>query len=72
MKGAKKMIKEEDYVYLKCLVTAALPLGPVKISEGPIDPDVLDLIPVHSDNKVIERYKTKPLCFFVDDVILTK
>ena len=63
------MIKERDFVYLKCLVVSAMPLAPVKISDEPIEPDVVDLIPVYSNGKIIERFRDKPLSFLVETVI---
>jgi len=52
-----KMIKEGDYVYLKCLVTLAMPMGPIRTSNDPIhttinpEPDVVDLIPVDCESQ---------------------
>lgn len=61
------MIRTGDYVYIKCLVTAAMPLGTGIVN--PDDPDVVDLIPVDNENNIIKRYENKPLCLFIADVM---
>ncbi len=63
------MIKSGSYVYVKFLVINAMPLAPVKISDDPIEPDIVDLIPVYSNGKIIERFRDKPLSFLVETVI---
>lgn len=63
------MIKEGSYVYIKCLVTSAMPLGPIKTSDEPIEPDVVDVILCHPSGEVMERFNNKPISFLVADVV---
>ncbi len=63
------MIKTGNYVYIKCLVTSAMPLGPIKTSDEPIEPDVVDVIPVNSDSNIIERFRDKPMSFLMSEVV---
>ena len=63
------MIKEGSYVYIKCLVTSAMPLGPIKTSDELIEPDVVDVIPVNSDSNIIERFRDKPMSFLMSEVV---
>lgn len=63
------MIKENDYVYVKCLVVSAMPLGSIKTSEDPIEPDVVDVIPCQPSGEVIERFRHQPISFLVEDVL---
>lgn len=61
-------IAEGDFVYLKCLVMAAMPLGTV-LSNEPIEPDVVDLIPVDCDGNIIKRFAERPMCVFIKDIL---
>ena len=63
------MIKENDYVYIKCLVTSAMPLGPLKTSDEPIEPDVVDVIPCQPSGEVLERFRHTPISFLIEDVM---
>ena len=63
------MIKEGSYVYIKCLVTSAMPLGSIKTSDELIEPDVVDVIPVNSDSNIIERFRDKPMSFLMSEVV---
>ena len=63
------MIKEGSYVYIKCLVTSAMPLGPIKTSDELIEPDVVDVIPVNSDGNIIKRFLDKPISFLIENVM---
>ena len=63
------MIKSGDYVFVRCLVTSAMPLGTHSYSTDSPEPDVVDLIPVDNEGNIIKRYENKQLCLFVTDVI---
>lgn len=63
------MIKENDYVYIKCLVTSAMPLGPIKTSDEPLAPDIVDVIPCQPSGEVLERFRNKPISLLVEDVM---
>lgn len=63
------MIKENNYVYVKCLVVSAMPLGPIKTSDEPIEPDVVDVILCHPSGEVLERFRNKPISLLAEDVM---
>lgn len=63
------MIKEGDFVYIKCLVTSAMPLGPIKTSDDPIELDIVDVIPCQPSGEILERFRNKPISFLVVDVV---